>query len=432
MSNLVPITFNGSQLPTLSGDFMQKMKEAMTSDFNDLSGGGARFIRPRKSDFLLVDGGNQEVVYGHELFGVLICAAPTNHCVWYAKEFAPGQEPAAPDLIWNQTAPDAFPDALPEQYRRKVIRNGQERWGFQIRRRTIWALCRKDASGQMMLDVSRPYILDLTSMSLFGKPNLQQNAYKFANFKDVCNQYSSNGFICTPSMFVTQIFLDPNVSVTGVVVFRPQRDQQGNLVFLDGQTIQSVYAARMSQEVQDVREVKEKLDWMPDGGVQPIQPVVLPTIGTPVQAPVQPMPQPVQPVVRPAPVPQPAPIPTDPAQFAPQPAPIPTDPAQFVPQPAPIPAAPVQPVPVPTPAMQHTISEARPNNPEQLPPAAMNDLLTSAQSVLAAGIAPAPVQPVPQPAPIPAAPVQAAPQPVQEGVESSLSEGFNNILSSLL
>lgn len=408
MSNLVPITFNGSQLPTLSGDFMQKMKEAMTSDFNDLSGGGVRFIRPRKSDFLLVDGGNQEVVYGHELFGVLICAAPTNHCVWYAKEFAPGQEPAAPDLIWNQTAPDAFPDALPEQYWRKVIRNGQERWGFQIRRRTIWALCRKDASGQMMLDVSRPYILDLTSMSLFGKPNLQQNAYKFANFKDVCNQYSSNGFICTPSMFVTQIFLDPNVSVTGVVVFRPQRDQQGNLVFLDGQTIQSVYEARMSQEVQDVREVKEKLDWMPEGGVQPTQPVVLPTIGTPVQAPA-------------APAPQPAPIPVAPVQSVPQPAPIPTDPAQFAPQPAPIPAAPVQPAPIPTPAMQQTISEARPNNPEQLPPFAMNDLLTSAQSVLAAGQAP--VQP---------APVAPAPQPVQEGSESNLSEGFNNILSSLL
>ena len=408
MSNLVPISFNGSQLPTLSGDFMQKMKEAMASDFSDLSSGGMRFIRPRKSDFLLVDGGNQEVVYGHELFGVLICAAPTNHCVWYAKEFAPGQEPAAPDLIWNQTAPDVFPDALPEQYRHKVIRNGQERWGFQIRRRTIWALCRKDMNGQMMLDVSRPYILDLTSMSLFGKPNLQQNAYKFANFKDVCNQYSSNGFICTPSMFVTQIFLDPNVSVTGVVVFRPQRDPQGNLVFLDGQTIQSVYEARMSQEVQDVREVKEKLDWMPEGGAQPTQPMVLPTIGTPVQAPVQPMPQP-------------APTPVAPMQSMPQPAPIPTDPAQFAPQPAPIPAAPVQPAPIPTPAMQQTISEARPNNPEQLPPFAMNDLLTSAQSVLAAGQAP--VQP---------APVTPAPQPVQEGSESNLSEGFNNILSSLL
>lgn len=405
MSNLVPISFNGSQLPTLSGDFMQKMKEAMTSDFSDLSSGGMRFIRPRKSDFLLVDGGNQEVVYGHELFGVLICAAPTNHCVWYAKEFAPGQEPAAPDLIWNQTAPDVFPDALPEQYRHKIIRNGQERWGFQIRRRTIWALCRKDMNGQMMLDVSRPYILDLTSMSLFGKPNLQQNAYKFANFKDVCNQYSSNGFICTPSMFVTQIFLDPNVSVTGVVVFRPQRDPQGNLVFLDGQTIQSVYEARMSQEVQDVREVKEKLDWTPDGGVQPTQPVVLPTIGTPVQ---------------------PTPM------AVPQPAPIPAAPVQPMPQPAPIPAAPVQPVPVPTPAIQQTISEARPNNPEHLPPAAMNDLLANAQSVLAAGAAPTSVPLAPQPAPIPAAPVQPAPQPVQEGSESNLSEGFNNILSSLL
>ena len=81
----------------------------------------------------------------------------------------------------------------------------------------------------------------------------------------------------------------------------------------------------------------------------------------------------------------------------------------------------MQPAPIPTPAMQQTISEARPNNPEQLPPFAMNDLLTSAQSVLAAGQAP--VQP---------APVSPAPQPVQEGSESNLSEGFNNILSSLL
>ena len=231
-------------------------------------------------------------------------------------------------------------------------------------------------------------------MSLFGRPNIQQNAYKFANFKDVCNQYSSNGFICTPSMFVTQIFLDPNVSVTGVVVFRPQRDQQGNLVFLDGQTIQSVYEARMSQEVQDVREVKEKLDWMPDGGVQPTQPMVLPTVGAPVQpAPVQPMPQP-----------------------------------------APIPVASVASVaqPIPTTAIQQTISEARPNNPEQLPPAAMNDLLANAQSVLAAGTAPTSAQPAPQPASIPAAPVQPAPQPVQSGSESNLTAGFDNILAALM
>ena len=157
--------------------------------------------------------------------------------------------------------------------------------------------------------------------------------------------------------------------------------------------------------MQDVREVKEKLDWTPDGGVQPTQPMVLPTIGTPVQAPVQPMSQP---------------------------APIPVAPVHSVPQPAPIPAAPVPPVAQPLPAMQQTISEARPNNPEHLPPAAMNDLLANAQSVLAAGAAPTSVPPAPQPAPIPAAPVQPAPQPVQEGSESNLSEGFNNILSSLL
>ena len=410
MNNLIPVTFsNNGQLPVLPADVMQQMKQFMDDDFSDLGGGTMRFIRPRKSDFLLVDGGNQEVVYGHELFGVLICVAPTNHCVWYDREYAPGQEPSAPDLIWNQTAPDQFPDALPEMYRHKILRNGQERWGFQIRRRSVWALCRKDPNGQMMLDISRPFILDLTSMSLFGKSNPQQNAYKFAGLKDLCTQYSGNGFICTPSMFMTQIFLDPNVSVAGVVVFRPARDAQGNLSFLDAQTIQSVYAARTSQEVQDMRVVREKLDYKPEGSngtlAAPAQLVAAPQPVTPVApvapvAPVTPMPQPVAPV---APVPQPAAIP------------------------------PLPPV----------TAEARPNRPEAMDSNGMNALLAQAQGILANGVTgqqPAAVvsQPQPLPAQMPVTPqplpVQGAeqPQPVMAGSESDLSGNFANILGALM
>lgn len=423
MNNLIPVTFsNNGQLPVLPADVMQQMKQFMDDDFSDLGGGTMRFIRPRKSDFLLVDGGNQEVVYGHELFGVLICVAPTNHCVWYDREYAPGQEPSAPDLIWNQTAPDQFPDALPEMYRHKILRNGQERWGFQIRRRTVWALCRKDPNGQMMLDISRPFILDLTSMSLFGKSNPQQNAYKFAGLKDLCTQYSGNGFICTPSMFMTQIFLDPNVSVAGVVVFRPARDAQGNLSFLDAQTIQSVYAARTSQEVQDMRVVREKLDYKPEGSngtlAAPAQLAAAPQPVTPVApvAPVTPMPQPVAPV---APV---APMAAAPA--------------------APV-AAPAAPAAPAIPPLPPVTAEARPNRPEAMDSNGMNALLAQAQGILANGATgqqPAAVvsQPQPLPAQMPVTPqplpVQGAeqPQPVMAGSESDLSGNFANILGALM
>lgn len=423
MNNLIPVTFSSNgQLPVLPADVMQQMKQYMDDDFSDLGGGTMRFIRPRKSDFLLVDGGNQEVVYGHELFGVLICAAPTNHCVWYDREYAPGQEPSAPDLIWNQTAPDQFPDALPEMYRHKILRNGQERWGFQIRRRSVWALCRKDPNGQMMLDMSRPFILDLTSMSLFGKSNPQQNAYKFAGLKDLCTQYSGNGFICTPSMFMTQIFLDPNVSVAGVVVFRPARDAQGNLSFLDAQTIQSIYAARTSQEVQDMKVVREKLDYLPGGSTgtlaAPAQLAAAPQPVTPVApvAPVTPMPQPVTPV---------APV-----------APMAAAPVAPVAAPA-APAAPAIP-PLPT-----VTAEARPNRPEVMDSNGMNALLAQAQGILANGATgqqPAAVvsQPQPLPAQMPVTPqplpVQGAeqPQPVMAGSESDLSGNFANILGALM
>ena len=426
MNNLIPVTFTNGQLPVLPADVMQQMKHYMDDDFNDLGGGTMRFIRPRKSDFLLVDGGNQEVVYGHELFGVLICVAPTNHCVWYDREYAPGQEPSAPDLIWNQTAPDQFPDALPEMYRHKILRNGQERWGFQIRRRSVWALCRKDPNGQMMLDISRPFILDLTSMSLFGKSNPQQNAYKFAGLKDLCTQYSGNGFICTPSMFMTQIFLDPNVSVAGVVVFRPARDAQGNLSFLDAQTIQSVYAARTSQEVQDMRVVREKLDYTPDGSNS--------AFSAPAQ--LAAAPQPVAPV---APVAQPMPAPVTPMPSA-----IPAAPVAPV-TPMPQPVAPVAPVPQPAaiPPLPPVTAEARPNRPEVMDSNGMNALLAQAQGILASGATgqqPASVvsQPQPLPAQMPVTPqplpVQGAeqPQPVMSGSESDLSGNFANILGALM
>lgn len=426
MNNLIPVTFTNGQLPVLPADIMQQMKQFMDDDFSDLGGGTMRFIRPRKSDFLLVDGGNQEVVYGHELFGVLICVAPTNHCVWYDREYAPGQEPSAPDLIWNQIAPDQFPDALPEMYRHKILRNGQERWGFQIRRRTVWALCRKDPNGQMMLDMSRPFILDLTSMSLFGKSNPQQNAYKFAGLKDLCTQYSGNGFICTPSMFMTQIFLDPNVSVAGVVVFRPARDAQGNLSFLDAQTIQSVYAARTSQEVQDMRVVREKLDYTPDGSNS--------AFSAPAQ--LAAAPQPVAPV---APVAQPMPAPVTPMSSAIPAAPV----APVTPMPQPVaPAAPI-PQPAAIPPLPPVTAEARPNRPEAMDSNGMNALLAQAQGILANGATgqqPAAVvsQPQPLPAQMPVTPqplpVQGAeqPQPVMAGSESDLSGNFASILGALM
>lgn len=314
MNELVPLAFHLGEHPALAADLMASIQASLDEDFNNLGGSAFRVIRPRKMDFMLVDGQQQEIVEAGNLYGVLVCASPVNHCVWYADDYGE-DENKAPDLVWNWPDPTVFPDALPKQFHQKVNRKGQPYWDFQIRRRTIWLLCRNDPlTGQMGLDISNPWVLDLTSMSMYGKSDAQQNVYKFSGLKGFCAAHSSPSFTCTPSMFVTKIVPDGKATVTGVVCFRPQIDSQGHIAFIDADSIRQIYNLRNSAEVQDLKTVREKLTlegvsqtaqpaqtisaatppWEGAATAQPAQPVVptvVPTQVTPV-APVQPTAQP--------------------------------------------------------------------------------------------------------------------------------------------
>lgn len=360
MSNqLVPVSFGG--VPQLPAEFMDLMRQQMNNDFSGFSGGTFRRIKPRKVDFILHDGGNQESIPHNGLYAVLIGAAPHNHCIWYARDYAPGQEAGPPDLVWIQPSPDVFPAALPQQFRQKVMRNGAERWAFQICRRTVWAIIRNSADGQMSLDLERPYVLDLTAMSMFGKSKAENNFYRWGGLKTVCDTHSNSGFVCTPSMFITQIVIDTDSPMSGVVMFKPMRDANGNLSLLDGGTIMKVHECRMRQSTQDMLTVHEKLDYE-----------ALPEV--PAAAPQQPVA---------APVPQSVPV------------------AAPIPQPTLLTPAP-QPVAAPAPQPVAPAPDAAPVN------NSMESLLAQAQQLLnSQNAAPQPT-PVPQPAPV-AAPV---PQPV--------------------
>lgn len=263
-----PVVQPVSQLPILNSDVLQTFTNVFDDAFNGFGGANFRRIKVRKLDFALCENGAQEVVPANGLYAVLVGAAPVNHCVWYSRVYAPGQEPEAPDLTWIQHTPDTFPDALPVEFRRKQNVNGQERWAFQICRRTVWCVARI-VNGQLFLDTEKPYIFDLTSSSLFGKSIPEQNMYKWGGLRDVCRQYSTATFTCTPSMFLTQIVLDVNSPVQGVVMFKPMRDNNGNMLFLDESNLYQVQECAMRQSTQDLAVVREKLTY----GDAPVQTV---------------------------------------------------------------------------------------------------------------------------------------------------------------
>ena len=228
---------------------------------------GARFLRARKLDFQITSGGETTVVPNGKVVGVLLGVAPFNHCTWYERDYAPGQEPAAPDLRWVQKTANDFPDALPEMYRRKVNINGQERWKFRIARRTVWALASDDGQGGATLDVDNPVIFDITSASMYGKSDPRTHSYKWAGLRGFCSQFSTSVVTINPSMFFIQIALDPDAT-QGVVMFRPALTDQGTPQYISQETWQAVVNAAQSAQVADMLRVTETLDW-PKGGAKP-------------------------------------------------------------------------------------------------------------------------------------------------------------------
>lgn len=280
-------------------------QETSLAMFNNAFAGfstGARFLRARKLDFQITSGGETTIVPNGRLVAVLLGVAPYNHCTWYERDYAPGQEPAAPDLCWIQKTANDFPDALPAQYRHKVNINGQERWKFRIARRTVWALVNDDGQGGVTLDVDNPVIFDITSASMYGKSDPRTNSYKWAGLRGFCAQFSTPVVTINPSMFYMQIALDPDAT-QGVVVFRPATNNQGVPQYLSQETWQAVVNAAQSAQVTDMLRVTETLEW-PKGTAKPAAQATVQQVSYPPSqeaAPVQPVAQPAgQPVVQPA------------------------------------------------------------------------------------------------------------------------------------
>lgn len=293
---------SSSSLSQLPEEITKTFAASYEDAFAGMGGAGQRRIRIRKTDFELLDGGSSTAIPANELAGVFVGAAKSNYAVWYERDYAPGQEPEAPDLIWEiDSACTVFPDALPEEYRHKVMRGGKLRWGFQIRKRLAFVLLR-NFNGTNVLDCDHPYILDVTAMSLYGNGLPQQNMFKWAGLRDLCQQYSVGNIQVTPSMFLTQIVLDPTVSVSGVVMFRPYFDRNNHLAFLNPDIMSQVYETACSEGTRELLTVREKLTYGDDNenavpvqehkpAPKPAAPVQAPKPAAPVQ---EPKPAPVQ------------------------------------------------------------------------------------------------------------------------------------------
>ena len=377
----------------LFGALMQNFQPAY-EDFNS----SFRSISFKGFQFTLRDAGSETVHPSPNLPVVILGMAPGNHCTWYRNAYDGTKENVQPDAVWYQKQP--VPANVPASV---LAKSADGRNQYQISRRIVVALLRENhTTGQMYIDLDNPYVMDCGSMSVFGDDIPDQWAFSLAGLIRFCSRAK-----VLPLHFVTNVIFDRRQSVPSIR-FVPS-NQNGQLLFLDADSLAQVYRVATSQTVTDMLHVRLIPD--PNAAVQQAaQPVAQPA---PAVAPVQPVapaasvapaPQPVAPAMQQTMCAQPAPAVAAPstndlmaqaAQAAAQANAMlnqaaPVAPAQSFSQPAP--AAPVQPVQQP------------------------------------AGLAVAPVQPV-----APAAPVQPAPAaaPVQPASTSD-SAMMNNALADLL
>lgn len=288
---MLPVTITGNNsLPQLPESLMAMFKADAEADWAGLGSTTVRRLKVGKMGFTIGSGQDAKTYGANDLAGVCIATAPHTHCVWYARDYAPGMEPAQPDLIWEQKTEGYICPALPKEFHQKVLRNGAERWAFQTLRRTVWAFFTTDPNGQMMLDLDNPVVFDITSANLYGKSYPDQNMYKWSGLIALCKRLSVNGSVITPAMFPTQILIDGKMSIGGVVVFRPALAPSGYPTFLDVEAIKAIRAKRTTPEVQDMLAIREKLEYgqqdaTPAPEPRPIQPQPVQQAASPQSAP---------------------------------------------------------------------------------------------------------------------------------------------------
>ena len=306
MSQLAPITFS-SVPPVLPSNLAALAEQSFADAFSGFSS-GLRWVRHTNNGFELRRGGSiEDTIMVNAFVAVLLKISPYNHCTWYERDFAPGQEPEQPNLVWLDTQGNGtHPAALPPQFRQKVVKNGREVWAYKIARRTVWALAKMGVNGVADIDFDNPVLLDISSSSLFGHAQPQAGIFKWNELAAFCKQRSSNGFVCSPTMFLTRIVPDNMAHTIGVWNFQPMLNQQtGQLEYLPYDLIERAFTRAQSPDILENVMVKEKLtmDGAPIQQPVPQAPIQQPVPQAPIQ---QPVPQtPIQQPVPQAPIQQP-------------------------------------------------------------------------------------------------------------------------------
>lgn len=246
------ITFGSNELQTLSDLF--------SSSFKDFTTNGTRYLKVRKSGFELVDGATKEQIEFNKLLCMVVGIGQTNHAVWWQGSYSPGMEVGEPDLIWKMPDFETFPDALPVEYRKKVMDGaGNERWKFQIMRRLVLVRV-VPVDGVPRIDVENPFVFDATSASLFGGGIPDKNQYKWNGIMNICRRYSRPDKPCYPCMFPIRIIPDDNMPV-GVVNFQPLFNENGQICFIGQESLGDIMTCVTSEIVKSMSDVREKLEF---------------------------------------------------------------------------------------------------------------------------------------------------------------------------
>lgn len=397
----------------LFGALMQNFQPAY-EDFNS----SFRSISFKGFQFTLRDAGSETVHPSPNLPVVILGMAPDNHCTWYHSAYDGTKENVQPDAVWYQKQP--VPANVPASV---LAKSADGRNQYQISRRIVVALLRENhTTGQMYIDLDNPYVMDCGSMSVFGDDIPDQWAFSLAGLIRFCSRAK-----VLPLHFVTNVIFDRRQSVPSIR-FVPS-NQNGQLLFLDADSLAQVYRVATSQTVTDMLHVRLIPD--PNAAVQQAaQPVAQPA---PAAAPVQPVAPaaPVQPVQPAAPV-----TPVQPVAPAPQPM-APAMQQTMCAQPAPVQPAPAVAAPSTNDLMAQAAQAAAQANAMLNQAAPVAPAQSFSQPAPAASVQPvqqpagsavAPVQPV-----APAAPVQPVPAaaPVQPAPTSD-SAMMNNALADLL
>lgn len=336
-------------------ELMSALSGNFSAAFEDF-GGSFRSISLNRFQFTLKDAGTSTLYPQPNLPVVILGMAPDNHCVWYSSSYNAEREDQ-PTAVWWQK--DAAPANVPSSV---LVKDANGRNQYKICRRLVVAVMqRNNTDGSAFIDYENPYIMDIGSMSIYGKDLPDMMAFSLSGLIRFCHRNR-----VLPLHFITNIVFDKGSSVPAVR-FVPAHNG-GQLMFLPPEMLQPIYERAVAPDVADMLKVR----LIPAQGDQLEEPHQTPVQVAPAQAPVQPQPTPVQAPVQPVQAPaQPMQAEAYATQFvapaAPQAAPAP----QFAPTvpstPAPAPAAPVTPQPAPV-VPQPAPQPQTPAAPAQQPP----------------------------------------------------------------